>query len=149
MRFWRIEVPFAMPALIWNMMMSHVGRLVLCGRSAEAISVGNTTIALPGHRFLHRRSRSQQKNLARSCWAIATMLVVILIYDQIVFRPLVAWADRFRVEQEPSAKSSVILGSSIDDMRRSRVAAHRRDPSHWRNVARRDAAAAGARPSAV
>ena len=53
MRFWRVEVPFAMPPLIWNMMMSMSGGWFFVVAS-EAISVGNTTITLPGHRILHR-----------------------------------------------------------------------------------------------
>ncbi|HVH84325.1 MAG TPA: ABC transporter permease subunit, partial [Steroidobacteraceae bacterium] len=47
MRFWRLEVPFAMPALIWNMMMSMSGGWFFVTVS-EAISVGNTTVTLPG-----------------------------------------------------------------------------------------------------
>ena len=45
----------------------------------------------------------QQRDLAAIGWAIGTMLVVILIYDQLLFRPLVAWADRFRLEVETGA----------------------------------------------
>src|ERR1700720_4114228 len=47
MRFWRLEVPFSMPALIWNMMMSMSGGWFFVVAS-EAISVGNTTVTLPG-----------------------------------------------------------------------------------------------------
>src|SRR5262249_1058338 len=47
MRFWRVEVPFAMPQLIWNMMMSMSGGWFFVVAS-EAITVGNTQIALPG-----------------------------------------------------------------------------------------------------
>ena len=47
MRFWRLEVPFAMPALIWNMMMSMSGGWFFLVFS-EAITVGHTTVALPG-----------------------------------------------------------------------------------------------------
>ena len=46
-RFWRIEAPFAMPPLIWNMMMTMSGGWFFV-TVAEAISVGNTNIALPG-----------------------------------------------------------------------------------------------------
>jgi NitT/TauT family transport system permease protein len=46
-RFWRIETPFAMPPLIWNMMVSMAGGWFFVTLS-EAISVGSTTIALPG-----------------------------------------------------------------------------------------------------
>ncbi|MGL1236429.1 ABC transporter permease subunit, partial [Vibrio parahaemolyticus] len=46
-RFWRLEVPFAMPGLIWNMMMSMSGGWFLL-TAAEAVTVGNTTFSLPG-----------------------------------------------------------------------------------------------------
>src|ERR1700678_3124352 len=99
MSFWRLDVPFAMPQLIWNMMMSMTGSWFFVVAS-EAISVGNTTVNLPGVGSYIALS-IERRDLIAVCWAIATMLVVILIYDQILFRPLVAWADRFRFEQEP------------------------------------------------
>src|SRR5579862_4787004 len=98
MRFWRLDVPFAMPQLIWNMMMSMSGSWFFVVAS-EAISVGNTTVTLPGVGSYIALAIEHQ-DLKAVGWAIATMLVVILIYDQILFRPLVAWADRFRFEQE-------------------------------------------------
>jgi NitT/TauT family transport system permease protein len=60
----------------------------------------------------------EQKNLVAVAWAIGAMLVVILLYDQLLFRPLVAWADRFRFEQQAGVfppKSWV-----LDVLRRSR-----------------------------
>ena len=97
-RFWRLEVPFAMPPLVWNMMMSMSGGWFFVVAS-EAISVGSTTVTLPGM-GAYIALAIEQKNLSAVGWAIGTMLIVILIYDQVLFRPLVAWADRFRVEQE-------------------------------------------------
>lgn len=102
MRFWQLEVPFAMPALVWNMMMSMSGGWFFVVAS-EAISVGNTTVVLPGVGS-YIALAIEQRNLGAIGWAIATMLIVILLYDQLLFRPLVAWADRFRVEQEPGAR---------------------------------------------
>src|SRR5271168_557903 len=99
MSFWRLDVPFAMPQLIWNMMMSMSGSWFFVVAS-EAISVGNTTITLPGVGS-YIALAIEQRNLAAVGYAIVTMLIVILIYDQLLFRPLVAWADRFRFEQEP------------------------------------------------
>jgi len=98
MRFWRVEVPFAMPALVWNMMMSMSGGWFFVVAS-EAISVGDTTITLPGVGSYIARAIAE-RDLAAVAWAIGAMLVVILAYDQLLFRPLVAWADRFRFEQE-------------------------------------------------
>jgi NitT/TauT family transport system permease protein len=98
MRFWRVEVPFAVPALVWNMMMSMSGGWFFVVAS-EAISVGNTTVTLPGIGSYISLAIAQ-RDLAAVGWAIGAMLLVILVYDQLLFRPLVAWADRFRFEQE-------------------------------------------------
>ncbi|HVX77022.1 MAG TPA: ABC transporter permease subunit [Bradyrhizobium sp.] len=96
-RFWRLEVPFAMPGLIWNMMMSMSGGWFFVVAS-EAISVGSVQIALPGIGSYVARA-IQQRDLQAVGWAIITMSITILIYDQLLFRPLVAWADKFRYEQ--------------------------------------------------
>jgi NitT/TauT family transport system permease protein len=101
MRFWRVEAPFAMPQLIWNMMMSMSGSWFFVVAS-EAISVGNTTVWLPGMGS-YIALALEKRNLVAVGWAIVTMLVVILIYDLVLFRPLVAWSDRFRFEQQASA----------------------------------------------
>jgi NitT/TauT family transport system permease protein len=117
MRFWQLEVPFGMPALIWNMMMSMSGGWFFVVAS-EAISVGHTTVALPGVGSYIAMAIAD-KNLVAIGWAIATMLIVILLYDQLLFRPLVAWVDRFRVEQEPGVR--VPQSWALTMMRRSRL----------------------------
>lgn len=101
-RFWQLEVPFAMPALIWNMMMSMSGGWFFVVFS-ESFSVRNHTVSLPGIGS-YIALAIEQRNLTAIVWAIATMTLVILAYDQLIFRPLVAWADRFRIEQEPGAQ---------------------------------------------
>jgi NitT/TauT family transport system permease protein len=132
MSFWRLDVPFAMPQLIWNMMMSMSGSWFFVVAS-EAISVGNTTITLPGVGS-YIALAIEQRNLAAVGYAILTMLIVILIYDQVLFRPLVAWADRFRFEQEPG----VIAPESwvLQVMRRSRLVDRLTQPfaSTWRRL---------------
>jgi NitT/TauT family transport system permease protein len=95
-RFWRLDVPFAMPGLIWNMMMSMSGGWFFVV-AAEAITVGDRQITLPGigsylALAIHERS------LGAVGWAILAMVVVIGLYDQLMFRPMVAWADKFRME---------------------------------------------------
>ena len=117
MRFWRLEVPFATPALIWNMMMSMSGGWFFVVAS-EAISVGDTAVALPGVGS-YIALAIEQRNLVAIGWAIATMLIVILLYDQLLFRPLIAWVDRFRVEQEPGARAPQSWALTM--LRRSRL----------------------------
>jgi NitT/TauT family transport system permease protein len=132
MRFWRLDVPFAMPQLIWNMMVSMSGSWFFVVAS-EAIGVGNTTITLPGVGS-YIALAIEQRDLAAVCYAIVTMLIVILIYDQVLFRPLIAWADRFRFEQEPGIMppESWVL----DVMRRSRLVDRLTEPfaSSWRRL---------------
>jgi NitT/TauT family transport system permease protein len=145
MRFWRLDVPFAMPQLIWNMMMSMSGSWFFVVAS-EAISVGNTTVTLPGIGS-YIALAIERRNLAAVCWAIGTMLVVILIYDQVLFRPLVAWADRFRFEQEPGMPPP--QSWVFDVLRRSRIIERLSQPvaGLWRLSLRRkknDKAPAGA-----
>jgi len=97
-RFWRIETPFAMPSLVWNMMMSMSGSWFFVVWS-EAITVGHTTITLPGVGSYIALAIAR-RDLRAILWAVLTMLVVILVYDQLLFRPLITWSDRFRFEQE-------------------------------------------------
>ena len=95
-RFWKLEVPFAIPGLIWNMMMSMSGGWFFVV-AAEAITVGNKSITLPGVGSYLALAISEH-NLGAVGWVIVVMTVVIICYDQLLFRPLVAWADKFRME---------------------------------------------------
>ncbi len=132
MSFWRLDVPFAMPQLIWNMMMSMSGSWFFVVAS-EAISVGNTTITLPGVGS-YIALAIEQRNLAAVGYAILTMLIVILLYDQVLFRPLVAWADRFRFEQEPGVMPPESWVLQV--LRRSRLVDRLTQPfaSTWRRL---------------
>src|SRR5262249_39602514 len=99
-RFWRLEAPFAAPGLVWNMMMSMSGGWFFVVAS-EAIAVGHTKIDLPGIGSWLAVA-IDQRNFTAVAWAVLTMGIVIVLYDQMLFRPIVAWADRFRAEQVAS-----------------------------------------------
>jgi NitT/TauT family transport system permease protein len=101
-RFLRLELPFAIPGLVWNAMMSMSGGWFFVVAS-EAITVGNTTVALPGIGSWLALAISR-KDPAAVAWAVGAMAVLILLYDQLFFRPIVAWADRYRFEQTASAE---------------------------------------------
>ena len=116
-RFWRLDVPFAMPGLIWNTMMSMSGGWFFVVAS-EAITVGNTTVTLPGIGSYVALGIEKQ-NLPAIGYAILTMLLVIIAYDQLLFRPVVAWADKFRFEQTASA--SAPTSWMLDLFRRTRA----------------------------
>ena len=96
-RFWRLEAPFAMPGLIWNTMMSMSGGWFFVVAS-EAITVGDTTVQLPGLGSWLALAIKEQ-NFTAVAWAVLAMAIVIGLYDQLLFRPIVAWADKFRFEQ--------------------------------------------------
>jgi NitT/TauT family transport system permease protein len=97
--FWRIDAAFGVPSLVWNMMVSMSGGWFFVV-AAEAINVGHTTIALPGIGS-YIALAIERRDLTAIGWAIGAMLVVILLYDQLLFRPLIAWAARFRYDNEP------------------------------------------------
>src|SRR5580658_11216805 len=77
MTFWQVEVPFSLPGLIWNTMMSMSGGWFFVVAS-EALQVGHTSLALPGIGS-YIAVAIEQRNLAAIGWAIAAMLVVILL----------------------------------------------------------------------
>ncbi|OGT44481.1 MAG: sulfonate ABC transporter permease [Gammaproteobacteria bacterium RIFCSPHIGHO2_12_FULL_37_34] len=103
-RFWRIEVPYATPGLLWNTMASmSAGWFFVV--AAEAITVSNQDILLPGiGSFIAVAIKAA--DLRAIGYAVLTMFIVILIYDQLLFRPLVAWAEKFKLEQQATEKSA-------------------------------------------
>ncbi|MDP4301857.1 ABC transporter permease [Leptothrix discophora] len=100
-RFWRLDLPCATPALLWNMMMSMSGGWFFVVAS-EAISVSNQSIKLPGIGSWIAAA-IEARDLHAIGWAVAAMGVGVLLYDQLFFRPLLAWADKFRFEETGSA----------------------------------------------
>jgi NitT/TauT family transport system permease protein len=95
-RFWRLEVPHAIPSLVWNMMMSVSGGWFFVVAS-EAITVAGQTIMLPGIGS-YIATAINQRDLAAIGYAVLVMFVVILLYDQLLFRPLLAWSRKFQAD---------------------------------------------------
>ena len=95
-RFWQLETPFAIPGLVWNMMMSMSGGWFFVVAS-EAITVGENSTRLPGIGSYIDLATSRS-DYGAVVAAVAMMALVILAYDQLLFRPLVAFSSRFRVE---------------------------------------------------
>jgi NitT/TauT family transport system permease protein len=99
MRFWKLEVPFAVPQLTWNMMISMAGGWFFVVAS-ESISVGETQISLPGIGS-YIAVAIAHKDMEAIAWAIITMVIVLLLTDQLFFRPLLCWSQRFVADQDP------------------------------------------------
>jgi NitT/TauT family transport system permease protein len=126
-KFWRLEIPFAMPGLVWNMMMSMSGGWFFVVAS-EAISIGETSITLPGIGAYVALAIKQQ-DLRAVGFAVLTMAVVIMLYDQLLFRPIVAWAEKFRFEQVAAQESP--RSWVLDLFRRARVFGTISAPFAW------------------
>ena len=99
-KFWKLEVPFAMPGLLWNAMLSMSGSWVFLVAS-EAITVANQNITLPGLGSYIALAISHADKSA-ILYVIIAMFIVIFLYDQLLFRPLVAWAEKFKAEENAS-----------------------------------------------
>lgn len=116
-RFLRLDLPYATPALVWNAMMSMSGGWFFVVAS-EAITLGNTTVTLPGIGSYLALAIAHQ-DFGAVGWAVGMMALVIIAYDQLFFRPIVAWADRFRFEQ--TAGTEVPRSWVYSLLRRTRV----------------------------
>jgi NitT/TauT family transport system permease protein len=118
--FWKLEVPFSMSSLLWNMMISMSASWFFVVLS-EAISVAHQNIRLPGVGS-YIALAIQQSDLHAVGYAILTMIIVIFLYDQILFRPLIAWSEKFKSEN--SAEDSEYQSWLVDWVRRSRLMKH-------------------------
>ncbi len=102
-RFTKLEVPASMIGLLWNAMMSFGGGWFFVAAS-EAISVLNQKYTLPGIGS-YVASAIAAQNLPAVGWAALTISVVIVLVDQLFWRPLIAWADKFRLEQSAATEA--------------------------------------------
>ncbi|MEV4124092.1 ABC transporter permease subunit [Nocardia sp. NPDC049707] len=108
-RFWRVDVPSGMIPLVWNGMMSFGGGWFFLVAS-EAISVNNRQYALPGIGS-YVATATADSELGKVFIAIGVMIVMVVGVNFVFWRPLVAWAERFRVEDSEAAEAprSVVL----------------------------------------
>ncbi|MEJ5252374.1 MAG: ABC transporter permease subunit [Chthonomonadetes bacterium] len=102
----KLELPFGAIGLIWNSMMSWAGGWFFL-MAAEIFTVGERDYRLPGL-GAYLREASHQGNIPAILWGLGTLVLVIVLLDQLVWRPLVAWSEKFKlemVEQETHASS--------------------------------------------
>jgi NitT/TauT family transport system permease protein len=109
MRFWKVEVPSGMIGLVWNGMMSFGGGWFFLVAS-EAISVNNKDYALPGVGS-YAGAAIADGDLGKVGWAIVTMAVMVIGVNFLFWRPLTAWAEKFKNEQSEASEvqRSVVL----------------------------------------
>jgi NitT/TauT family transport system permease protein len=103
-RFMELDLPFSTIGLVWNSMMSVAGGwffLMAC----EMFVLGDKDFRLPGlGSFLQTAASSG--NTSAMLWGLATMVAVIVLMDQLIWRPVIAWADKFKFEQVESGSTS-------------------------------------------
>ncbi len=100
LRFKKLELPFGMIGLIWNSMMSWAGGWFFL-MAAEIFTVGARDFRLPGlGAYLHEAAN--QGDTHAILWGLAALILTIIALDQFVWRPLLAWSDRFKVEMVES-----------------------------------------------
>ncbi|MGQ9882103.1 MAG: ABC transporter permease [Armatimonadota bacterium] len=102
----KLELPFGAIGLIWNSMMSWAGGWFFL-MAAEIFTVGERDYRLPGL-GAYLREASHQGNVPAILWGLSTLVLVIVLLDQLIWRPLVAWSEKFKlemIEQEVHASS--------------------------------------------
>jgi NitT/TauT family transport system permease protein len=103
-RFVELDLPFSTIGLVWNSMMSVAGGwffLMAC----EMFVLGNRDFRLPGlGSFL--QTAASHGNTRAILWGLAAMVTVIVLLDQLIWRPVIAWADKFKFEQVETAKAA-------------------------------------------
>ncbi|MGB9553936.1 MAG: ABC transporter permease subunit, partial [bacterium] len=116
-RFWHLELPFSAIGLLWNSMMSVAGGwffLMAC----EMFTLMNQNFLLPGLGS-YLSLASLKGNIGYILWGLGALVTLIVLLDQLVWRPLSSWVQKFKVEYteaEEGSESTVLLW-----YRRSRI----------------------------
>ncbi|MDI9549504.1 MAG: ABC transporter permease subunit [Chloroflexota bacterium] len=111
-----LELPFAAGSLIWNSMMSWAGGWFFL-MAAEIFTVGERDFRLPGL-GAYLQEAANQGDLHALAWAIVTLVLVVVLLDQLMWRPLLAWAERFKLEMvEDEEPATSWFYNLLDDSR--------------------------------
>src|SRR6185437_7711798 len=109
-RFWQLEMPFAAIGLIWNSIVSVAGGwffLIAC----EMFPLGNRFFRLPGlGSYLQTAASADPVDMHALIWGLFVLVLIIVATDQLIWRPLIAWSDKFKFEQ---VESSTRIGSPM------------------------------------
>jgi NitT/TauT family transport system permease protein len=101
-RFWQLELPYSAIGLVWNSMVSVAGGwffLMAC----EMFVLGKRDFRLPGLGSYLQTAASEGDTRAM-IWGLVTMIAIIVLTDQLVWRPVIAWSDKFKFEQVESTQ---------------------------------------------
>ena len=113
----QLELPYSAIGLVWNSMMSVAGGwffLMAC----EMFVLGNRDLRLPGLGS-YLQTAANAGDTSAIVWGLATMIAVIVLMDQLIWRPVIAWSEKFKFEQVEAFQTP---GSPVLDLlRRSRL----------------------------
>ena len=116
-RFWQLEFPYSAIGLVWNSIVSVAGgwfALIFC----ETFSMGDRNFQLPGLGS-YIQTATNSGNVHALLAGIATVILIVVATDQLVWRPLIAWSDKFKFEQVESADR--VTSPILEMLRRSRL----------------------------
>jgi NitT/TauT family transport system permease protein len=116
-RFVQMELPFSVIGLVWNSMMSVAGGwffLMVC----EMFILGDRDLRLPGLGS-YLQTAANANNTRASIWGVVTMIGVIVLMDQLIWRPIIAWAEKFKFEQVEAIEAP--QSPVLDFLRRSKI----------------------------
>ena len=100
-RFWQLELPYGTIGLVWNSMISVAGGwffLMAC----EMFVLGDRDFRLPGLGS-YLQTAASADNVPAMIYGIVTVIAIIVATDQLIWRPVIAWSDKFKLEQSASA----------------------------------------------
>jgi len=102
-RFWQLEMPFAAIGLVWNSIVSvAVGWFFLI--TCEMFPLGARHFRLPGlGSYLQTAASADPVDTHALLWGLAVLVFIIVATDQLLWRPLIVWSDKFKFEQTESA----------------------------------------------
>ncbi len=116
-RFWQLEMPFSAIGLVWNSIVSVAGgwfALIFC----ETFTMGTRNFQLPGLGS-YIQAATNAGDVHALLAGIATVILIVVATDQLVWRPLIAWSDKFKMEQVESAEQ--VTSPILSLLRRSKI----------------------------
>jgi len=116
-RFWQLELPFSTIGLVWNSIVSVAGgwfALIFC----ETFTMGDRNFQLPGLGS-YIQTATYAGNVRALLAGIATVILIVVATDQLIWRPLIAWSDKFKFEQTESADQ--VTSPILELLRRSKI----------------------------
>ena len=102
-RLIQLELPYAAIGLVWNSIMSVAGGwffLMAC----EMFVLGNRDLRLPGLGS-YLQTAANAGDTGAILWGLAAMIAVVVLMDQLLWRPIIAWAEKFKFEQVEAAET--------------------------------------------